>query len=367
MGRLYNWGAFLARLSEGVGFDVSVRQPDISVGGVLVAYGYISQSMLDQALEQRVNGETISQSLLRLELCTLDTIIEGVIGRSRLGNVCTRHANNRLGSILLHEEVISEKQLKQALFFQSQMNRPIGELLVQLHCCKEEDVKAALKKQRPIKAELAEADYLGEVLIQQGQLTRTDLLQALSEEQSQVKRPLGEILASMNWANPKSIKRALGWQTEKKRLLAEGAVRLGQVLIDLKFISSDILGQVLSEQVTLPRPLGQLMVEKGFCTPEQILNGIEEQITRRNRLAWQGDQGETHEVKVVSRSQLTKAKKEAVKKEQQRVEKDRKAKQPSKLPIIVAGLVVLALLFGASQLFLAIPHKPKPAPHRPHF
>lgn len=364
MGRLYNWGTFLARLSEGLGFDVTLRVPDISVGGVLVAYGYVSQQDLDLALTERIQGETIGQTLVRLGICSLDTIIEGVVGRSRLGSVCTRNPNQRLGAILLAEGIIDERQLKQALFFQSQMARPIGELLIQLRFCTEDQIKAALRKQRPVKAELAEADYLGEVLVQQGQLTRTDLIQALSEEQEQIKRPLGEILASMNWCNPKSIKRALGWQAEKKRLLAEGVVRLGQVLIDLKFISSDILGQVLSEQVSNPKPLGWLLVEKGYCTPEQILAGLEEQINRRNRMAWQGDQGDDQEVKVISKAQINKVKKDAVKKKVQ-AEKAKKPKPPL-VPIVAAGIAILVLIVGVSQgVKMAgkqLKPKPKPTP-----
>lgn len=291
--KMFTWGAFLARVSDGLGYDIT-RPPDITLGGLMVAYGALTQAELDRILPQRKQGETVGQTLFNAGV-PLERIIEGVIGRGRLGKTSTRSFAQRLGTMLVESGLVSAEDLKRALYFQAQEQRPIGQLLK----CPEAEFTKVLRRQRAVKVELAEADYLGEVLVQQGVLTRTDLVQALLEEQSKTARPLGEILASMGWCSPESIKRALGYQSEKKRLVAEGAFRLGQVLVDQRLLTREQLGKALAAQVETPQPLGEILVARGICTPEAIIQGLEEQSSRIARKAWQGDQGEGHEVRVM--------------------------------------------------------------------
>ena len=286
MGKLFSWRQFVARLSETRGYDVTIRQPDLSIAGILAANGVLDAELVTDTLQERnTERESVGQTLLRLGLCNFEQMVSGSIGDARLIRPGARPHAERLGGILLASGAISPQQLKQALFLQTQIKRPLGEVLEQMQACTGHQIQQALKSQRALHIDLPEADMLGELLIARKKITRTDMLIALADEQSRMRVPLGEVLINLNHITHADLQSALGWQSRKRRSVQAGQSRLGEVLIDQRSLTPEGLGQALMRQVDDPRPLGQLLIDMGTCTPEQIIAGIEEQISRRNRIA----------------------------------------------------------------------------------
>jgi type IV pilus assembly protein PilB len=77
---------------------------------------------------------------------------------------------------------------------------------------------------------------------------------------------------------------AQGLITEEQLLIAlrecrRNGMNLGSTLVQLKFISNDDLTSVLGEQIHLQqrKRIGEILVEQGFITPEQLQGGLNEQ------------------------------------------------------------------------------------------
>jgi len=286
MGRLYTWPQFLARLSEFRGYDVSAKPPDTSLAGVLASYNALDQELINDALELREENETLGQTILRLGISNFEAMIGAVVGEYRIAKPGSRPFHERLGSILTSKGSVTPVQLQEALSLQPLLKKPLGEILVaHLKACSAADLQAALKAQRSLAVMLPEADMLGELLVSRKKVTRTDMLQALADEQSKRRVPLGEVLINMGLITHQDLQSVLGWQTQKKRLIQSGLARTGEMLLAEKVITPQQLGEALKQQVMDPRPLGQVLIAKGYCTPEQVLAALESQITRRNQLA----------------------------------------------------------------------------------
>ncbi len=368
MGRLLNWRQFVARLSETRGYDVTIRQPDLSIAGILAANGVLDAELITDTLQERnTEKESVGQTLLRLGLCSFEQMVSGALGDARLIRPGARPHQDRIGGILLASGAISAQQLKQALFLQTQIKRPLGEVIEQMQACSSAQIQQALKAQRPLQVDLPEADMLGEILIARKKITRTDMLIALADEQSRLRVPLGEVLINLNQITHADLQSALGWQSRKRKAVQAGQARLGEILIDQRSLTSEGLGQALMRQVEDPRPLGQLLIDMGACTPEQIIAGLEEQIIRRNRIALTegGENPAPSSPPKVSTLRLTKPK-----------ENDRAATKPlartqtkslaasNHVPPtkwIVAAAVMVALVGGGAFFLL----KPSPGAETP--
>lgn len=57
----------------------------------------------------------------------------------------------KLGNILVKEEVITADQLAQALQIQSESAKPLGEVLIAMKLCVEQDIEQALERQKSIR------------------------------------------------------------------------------------------------------------------------------------------------------------------------------------------------------------------------
>lgn len=373
MGKLFNWRQFVARLSETRGYDVTIRQPDLSIAGVLAANGVLDAELVADTLQERnTERESVGQTLLRLGLCNFEQMVSGAIGDARLIRPGARPHPERLGSLLLASGAISAQQLKQALFLQTQIKRPLGEVLEQMQACSSHQLQQALKSQRALHIDLPEADMLGELLIARKKITRTDMLIALADEQSRMRVPLGEVLINLNHITHADLQSALGWQSRKRKAVQAGQARLGEILMDQRSLTPEGLGQALMRQVDDPRPLGQLLIDMGTCTPEQVIAGLEEQINRRNRIALT-EGGEEAAPSPVSKTASLKTPKNG--KDSSRASTKPLAKSPAptrplepnegramKPAWLVAAVLLLALLGGGTWLLLKPAQDGSPPP-----
>ncbi|MBO9542471.1 tetratricopeptide repeat protein [bacterium] len=286
MGKLYTWSQFMARLSEFRGYDVSTRSPDTSLAGLLASYNALDPELINDAQELREPQETLGQTILRLGISNFEAMVTAVVGDFRIAQPGARTFHERLGSLLVAKGCISPVQLQEALGLQPRLRKPLGEILVgHLKACSAADLQGVLKTQRPLNVMLPEADMLGELLVARKKLTRTDMLQALADEQTKRRVPLGEVLINMSLITHQDLQGVLAWQTQKKRLTQMGTPRLGELLIDQKVLTETALAEALRHQVVDQQPLGRILVSRGLCTPEQVLAALDGQIARRNQLA----------------------------------------------------------------------------------
>lgn len=286
MGKLYSWQQFLARLSEFRGYDVSTRPPDASLAGVLASFNALDQELINDALELREERETLGQTILRLGISNFEAMVSAVVGDYRITKPGSRPLNERLGAIMAAKDWLNADRLQEALALQPSLGRPLGEILTQhMKACDDSVLQQALKTQRAFNPVLPEADMVGELLVARKKITRTDMLQALADEQTKRRVPLGEVLINLGLITPQDLQSVLSWQSQKKRLTQLGVVRVGEILVNNRVITPEQLGETLMLQTVDPRPIGQLLVAHNICPPEQILNALEIQINRRNQMA----------------------------------------------------------------------------------
>ena len=135
---------------------------------------------------------------------------------------------------------------------------------------------------------------LGALLVEEGLLTAADLEQALAE-QRRTGRLLGQVLVDRGYVSGTALVRALAAQHGvglKPTSLAgahlagpDGAAGedrawrpLGRVLVEKGFVSEAELEQVLAEQVQRPeRPLGEILVAGGYVSGAQLALALAEQ------------------------------------------------------------------------------------------
>lgn len=107
---------------------------------------------------------------------------------------------------------------------------------------------------------------LGDILIEDGVISRTTLEKALERQQDSEKK-LGEVLEQMGKAGTDQISSALLTQ-EKGRQLAK---KLGSILVESGFISQDTLDRALELQKESGKMLGALLVDMGVISTEEII------------------------------------------------------------------------------------------------
>jgi competence protein ComFB len=92
-----------------------------------------------------------------------------------------------------------------------------------------------------------------------------------------VRRTLGEICVEQGWCEMRHIAEAMRIQQEHMF----NATALGQVLIDIGALSLEQLEEVLEKHENAALPLATFLVERGYCTEQQLHTALEIQQVRR--------------------------------------------------------------------------------------
>ncbi|HEY9765101.1 MAG TPA: tetratricopeptide repeat protein [Chroococcales cyanobacterium] len=245
-------------------------EPDLSA--FLLESGFLPKETLLQATKQRREEETLGSTLLRLNLETLERMIEAVIGRGLLPYGVARPFSERIGALATGQK---QAILKQALSRQAHEHHPLGVLLENLGI----DVsilKAALARQKPVRPTLPEADGLGEILVRWAVIDRTVL--ARLRAAGGAPEALEAALLNGKHCPPEVIERAKRYSRDLSRALTVGKRRLGSILISRGTLTGEQLEKTLAWQVDQPYPLGELLVQHRLCPPEEVIAALSEQI-----------------------------------------------------------------------------------------
>jgi len=108
---------------------------------------------------------------------------------------------------------------------------------------------------------------LGEILIEQGLVTEEQLVAALGVQKKE-KKPLGLILVKENYVEKEKLESALARQYGS---------RLGEILINAKLINFEQLQHVLNIQNAEARPLGDILMELGYVTQDDLIEAQSKQ------------------------------------------------------------------------------------------
>jgi type IV pilus assembly protein PilB len=180
--------------------ETLLNHPDLrkNLGTLLIEKKIVSQQALEAALRLKQPNECLGQVLIRKKIITKDQL-EAIL-EQQAGGV-------RIGELAYNLELISESDLDRVMRIKSG-HRTVGEILCDMNVIKVEDLNYILKK-------YGKQLKLGEILIKQGLITEEHYQTALQEQS----------------------------QTRKK---------LGTILVDHRFISTDQLYMALSRQFNIP-------------------------------------------------------------------------------------------------------------------
>ena len=149
----------------------------------------------------------------------------------------TQGKTTKIGELLLRESLINETELKKSLLIQK--NQKIYKLL-------------------------------GEICIEQNFLSKDDLIKVLIKYNKQIK--LGELLINLESLNADQLNEAL-----KTQKLKGG--KLGEILVELGFITQTSLINILSKQLGIPKIIPDI-----HQIDRSLLKGIGEEFLFKNKI-----------------------------------------------------------------------------------
>ena len=108
---------------------------------------------------------------------------------------------------------------------------------------------------------------LGEMLVENGLLTESQLLEAL-QTQNRERKLLGEIIIQQGYTTKEKLDAALARQYGSK---------LGEILINKGLITFDQLLQCFEEQKNSSKSVGEILIDKGFMKEADLMEGLSKQ------------------------------------------------------------------------------------------
>lgn len=241
------------------------------IGDLLVRRGILTQEQLTQALgRQRISGQPLASILLTLGYCAGEDIEQY---KSENG----WHAfqgdleDNNLASWLLTRGKVTEAQLQEAVAIKGKGRQVVGEIVIAMGLCGEREVEDTLRMQQETRMmSRSGIEKIGSILMAKGKIDARQLEHAMLV-QSDGRRALGEILMVIGGCSEKSVRLAIEIQQKWREMMEKDEDRLGEVLERRGFISQDVLHQAIRVQVEENKPLGRVLVERSWVTPEEII------------------------------------------------------------------------------------------------
>ncbi len=169
--------------------------------------------------------------------------------------------SDRIGDILLEQEVVDAKEIQRALKIQSQSKPPIGHILKKQGKVSDKDLAIAMETQHRQRMKM------GELLVDQELVSRSDIHEALEHQSLAGDKPLGHILKSKGKIDERHITTALEIQRRHK-------MRLGEILTEAGLISDEDLQHALEEQKKLGLRLGEVLLNEHAITEEDLLSAL---------------------------------------------------------------------------------------------
>lgn len=186
-----------------------------------------------------------------------------------------------IGRILMDAGILNPRNLDRALSEQKQTNGLIGQLLVKMGVIDQKDLNAALsvqeyldKPEEAVKLAAGVRMMLGELLVQAGHITNSQLESALAE-QKKTGEKLGEAMVRLGLIGQKQLEGILDFQRHQSPdRPTPGPLRLGEILASTGYITREQLSKALEKQAVTHKKLGEVLIDEGYAKPDHIKHGI---------------------------------------------------------------------------------------------
>jgi adenylate cyclase len=123
----------------------------------------------------------------------------------------------------------------------------------------------------------------GQLLVELGFVTEYQVQEALAL-QSLTGNRVGEALMSLGYITRNQLQRALSMALGRGQQVALDRPPIGEVLVGLKYVSADDIDAALEQQKKDGRRLGEILVEKGVCSYQQVYEALTLQERMANEL-----------------------------------------------------------------------------------
>jgi SOS response regulatory protein OraA/RecX len=241
------------------------------VGELLVRRQIVTAEALQEALQrQKISGQPLANVLVTLGFITQADVDQYNVENSWQAFQVELEENN-FASWLLTRRKITEEQLQHALAMRGKGRQVLGEILVAMGLCSIRDVEDTIRMQHETRMlSRSGIERLGSILMAKGKIDARQLEHAMLV-QSDGRRALGEILMVIGGCSEKAVRIAIDIQGKWRQLMEQDDDRLGEVLMRRGFISEEVLMQAVQTQNEENKPFGRVLVERGWCTPEEIV------------------------------------------------------------------------------------------------
>jgi hypothetical protein len=252
----------------------------VLIGKLLVTQGVVSESDLEDVLwKQRVARQPLGRILVSMGACSQKEIdqYEAVHG-SGFQQAVDEAA---MGNYLVKTETITKTQLEEALRVQQRGRQVLGEMLVAMGLCKNEDIDVIVALQSEVReAYRSGVQRLGDLLIKKGKVPQRLVDEAL-RTQSIGRQPFGAILTAMGACTTDDVNFALEVQRKWRSRGKDPGDRLGEVLVKSGILTEQQLEAPLLQHMREEKPLGRILVENHVCKPEDIIGALIERDNQR--------------------------------------------------------------------------------------
>jgi hypothetical protein len=177
----------------------------------------------------------------------------------------------------LEGEFISSDDLSQALERQKHCNELLGEILVRMSVLDPMDLDAVLSTQddlsdpgKTVRMAAGVRQIFGNLLLQAKRITPEHLDFAL-REQERTAEMIGSTMVRIGMISASELDSLLAFQRYQcNNELRGGRLRLGELLVATGQISRNQLDGVLKKQSASNKKIGEMLVESGYATPQQV-------------------------------------------------------------------------------------------------
>jgi len=167
----------------------------------------------------------------------------------------------RLGDLLVDQELLDREDLQQALEMQSKSMPHLGDVLKEHGKVSDADIEQALDIQHRQRMKM------GDLLVNQELVTAEDVQDALQHQSENSGLPIGHILKEKGKIREDDIHSALEMQQRRK-------MRLGEILIEAGLITEEDVQFALAEQKVRGQRIGEILLSSQIISEDELLSAL---------------------------------------------------------------------------------------------
>lgn len=265
--------------------------------------GLVPLDNYDEILHLRNRFKTIGSALVYSGTCLWEALLAYCLDTRPLSRFDSAALRSMLesreweliGEILIALGKITRTQLEYVIKMKRDGNQPLGDLLVSLNACKEEELEHCLKIQTELKqTNNGNIALIGKLLVEEGIVLAEDLEETLTLQKAQLEQGgtqqlLGEMLIAKQLCTVEELEQMLGFQGQVRQLYNAGINSIDSILINAAKIPAAKVQEAIQIQSICKNRLGEILVTIGACSSESVEQGLQLQEKWRAKKNDSGD------------------------------------------------------------------------------